>query len=833
MITLPPLPIVDHLPEIRGVLASNAPLILDAPPGTGKTTVLPLALLNEQWLGDRRVILLQPRRVAARAAASRMAELSGRPLGSLVGYRIRFEGSVSAETRIEVVTEGLLTRMLQADPALEQVGAILFDEFHERSIHSDLGLLLAREVRETVRPDLRLVVMSATLDAQAIARALPGASKVMLEGRLYPVEIEYRSDCPRPKCAERAAREVQQIVGQDGGDVLVFLPGKSDLERAETELKTRVVDKPDLVVCKLHGELAMNEQVRAILPDPQGRRKVVFATPIAETSLTIEGVTHVIDAGFEKGSSFDAGSGLNRLVTRRISRDAAEQRAGRAGRTQPGRCVRLWSEETHRGLRAARTPEILESDLSGLVLELAVWGKPDPQALEWITAPPESAVRQARDLLVRLGALGHTGEATPFGRELSGVGAHPRLGSMLLHARSHGLLALGSRLAALIDERDLITGSGRTVDVEERLRLLEQEGKVRGADAARVARVRKAADGWQARLARRKAPPPKERGVELESVSTPAAFLLASAYPERIAVRRGPVGLGDVRYLLAQGKGALMRSDDPLTHAEYVVIALLHDAPGDGRMYLAAELDRALFDGPLASLAAMSDLVAWDEQRGAVVAVRRRSCGALVLDEQQLASPPEEQLRAAALAALRAAGGVRALEWSAPAEGLRSRAAAARASGAREIPDMSDEALNAALDELLELEWQKATRRTEWRRIDVLAILEARLGWAARKALDRIAPESILLPNGKPRRVGYATEGAVLSATVQELFGWKATPQIGPGQIPLVLEILSPARRPVQLTADLAGFWKNTYPEVRKELRGRYPKHRWPEDPIG
>ncbi len=866
----PPLPIDDVLPELLAALDRVPRVVLQAPPGAGKTTRVPLALLGAAWLGGRTLVMLEPRRLAARAAARRMAATLGEAVGGTVGFRVRAETRVSARTRVEVVTEGVLTRMLQEDAALERVGAVLFDEFHERSLQADLGLALVLELQQVLRDDLRVLVMSATLDGARVAALLgragvgaPGdvlgtaAPVVTSAGRAYPVEVRWRAQRPPPQfgAAEAAAAStVRRALDAHDGDVLVFLPGAAEIRRAADALDHPPL-APHVRVHALHGLLPPGEQDAAIAPAPAGERKVVLATAIAETSLTIEGVRVVVDAGLARVPRFEPRSGMTRLDTVRVSRAGAEQRRGRAGRVAPGVCYRLWPEAEHAGLLAYAAPEILEADLAPLALELAAAGVRDPGTLLWLDPPPPAAYARARELLTQLEALTSTdadGRITAHGRRMAELGLHPRLAHMILTADGASV-GTACALAALLGERDVLRGQpGRPAEADVGLRLaLMRPGPVpatlHGAtvDRAGVHRVR---DDSLALLRRMRAGARAPDGARAgdEPGGEEVGALVAAAYPDRVAQRR-PGAPG--RFLLRNGRGAGLPVDDPLAGAPYLAVAELVGVPGEreDRIALAAALTLDAIERQFGAQIAGEHEVEWDDATDAVRARQVERLGALVLRERpaRAADPAgtAELLTDVVRARIGADGsGIDALAPHGAARLLRSRVAFARylaevlaepgAVRAGPWSDWSDGALAQSLDEWLAPHLGGLRSWAEVRALDYAAIFAGALTHAQRTALDALAPTHLTVPTGSRLPIDYSDPTApTLAVRLQELFGLAETPRVGGGRVPVVLELLSPAHRPVQVTRDLAGFWRSSYFEVRRELRGRYPKHSWPEDP--
>ncbi|MFN8390412.1 MAG: ATP-dependent helicase HrpB [Bdellovibrionota bacterium] len=821
-IQLPPLPIADSIPAIREALAQSCSLVLQAPPGSGKSTIVPIELLDEPWLQRKKILMLQPRRVAARAIAARMSDLIGEKLGQTVGYRVRFEGQVSAETRIEVVTEGILTRKIQEDPSLEGVGLIIFDEFHERSIHADLALALTLDSRSAFQPDLRVLIMSATLNTEGAAALLDNAPIVIGRGVPFPVQVSYLSEDPdQRELLSTAARTAARMYRQHEGDMLVFLPGVGEIKRVAEMLQNDLQGEPVAIV-ELYGDLPFDKQRQALEPIT-GRRRIILATPIAETSLTIEGVRIVVDSGLAKLSRFELNTGSNRIVTERISSDSAEQRAGRAGRLGPGICQRLWSEHTNRTLRKSRSPEILESDLASFVLELAVWGAESPRQLRFLDYPPETALDQARALLRALGALDENGRITAEGKRICAYPAHPRVAHMFLAAERLSLLPLACDLAALLDERDIFArDDSRGADLSLRVDALRQGRRKKGG--ARFSHVERRAEEW-ARRVRVQAP-------ANDAEDGHAGLLLAFAYPERIAKRRTN-DTGELRYLTAGGWGARLSEHDPMRKHEFLVIAHMQVGRGDGKVFLAAPLEERALRQHFAETVTTETVLEWDEAAQGVVAETIERLGSIVLRRKPSDTGDTDTVEQLLLTGLKNLGAA-ALGWDDDARQLQARIEAVRKStGANTLPDCTDGALTERLELLLAGRLFGMTKLAHVRQIPVVQLLEAEIGWDGMRKLNELVPESLKLPGGRMRRVDYTySEGPLFQATVQELFGWRESPKLADGAVPLLLHILSPARRPLQVTRDLASFWKNTYPDVRKEFRGRYPKHKWPEDPL-
>ncbi|WP_226687354.1 ATP-dependent helicase HrpB [Stutzerimonas stutzeri] len=825
------LPIDEALPALRQALQQRDEAVLEAPPGAGKTTRVPLALLGEAWLAGQTIIMLEPRRLAARAAAERLASELGERVGETVGYRIRLDSKVGPRTRIEVVTEGILARRLQDDPALEGVGLVIFDEFHERSLDADLALALTLNARQLLRDEpLKLLLMSATLEGQRLSALLDDAPVVRSEGRMHPVEQRWgRLVVANERIEPRVVQTVLQALQDEQGSVLVFLPGQAEIRRVHEALADQLGGRGDILLCPLHGELELTQQRAAIEPAPAGMRKVVLATNIAETSLTIEGVRIVVDAGLARVPRFDPGSGMTRLETRRISRASATQRAGRAGRLERGVCYRLWSEDQHAQLAAYGEAEILQADLAGVALQLARWGV-EPDELAWLDRPPAAAYAQAQALLERLGALQRTEhgswQLTRHGQAMAELPAHPRLAHMLLRGQALGIGALAADVAALLVERDIQRGAERGAGADLVLRLHQLQG---GRGAA-VQRVRQLARQFRSLL--RGAPGPGD-GVLGEQHAL--ATLLAFAYPDRVARQRRE---GGGSYRLANGRAALFGEPDALMKEAWLVIAELgsHQGQREERIYRAVALDPSLFDGPLAEQVLLRDELEWDEREGVLRAERQRRIGELVLSREPLPNL-DDDARARALLGLVRRKGLELLAWTPELRQWQARIGLLRqldlAAGNRsDWPDVSDAALLERLDDWLLPYLGKVSRLAHFAQLDLAGMLATLLPWPLPQRLDEQAPVVLSVPSGSRIRLDYSEQPPVLAVRLQELFGLADTPRIAGGRQIVKLHLLSPARRPVQVTQDLASFWRNTYAEVKKDLKGRYPKHYWPDDPL-
>lgn len=824
---VPPLPIESALPELCRVLARERRALLQAPPGAGKSTGVPLVLVKEPWLGGQRIVLLEPRRLAARAVAARMAYLLGEELGGTVGYRTRLDTRVGPNTRIEVVTEGILTRQLQRDPALAGVGLVIFDEFHERSLQADTGLAFTLDAQRHLCPHLRVLVMSATLDGAALARLLEDAPIITASGLSFPVETIYE-ERPRTEFSNRQVTGgILRALREQAGDLLVFLPGAGEIRRVAQQLGT-ILDQ-HIRVRPLYGDLHRADQDLAIRPAPPGERKVVLATNIAETSLTLEGIRVVIDTGLERRARFDPTSGMSRLATVHISQASADQRRGRAGRLASGVCYRLWTPAEHRALSLFTPPEMVTGDLAPLALELAGWGASRPEALAWLTPPPPGALAQARGLLQSLGALGPEGHLTPHGQQMLGLGAHPRLAHLLLRAKEAGMGTTACALAALLGERDLLPGlrGARDTDLRTRLELLTRPPPPKssaGENSGQWSGVRRSAAAY----ARQLGLPASDSAIEPEA----SGWLLALAYPDRIARARVP---GSGRYLLSNGRGAFFAEPQSLASADYLVIPELEGGATEARIYLAAPLTARDLEEHLAPALVTSTEVRWDSREKAVLARRKRRLGALLLRDDPVQNPDPEQVSLALLQGLRELG-LNALPWTPDLRQWQARVMLCRHTEPHSVspwPDVRDGVLLAGLEVWLMPWLEGVTRATHLARINLSAALQSLLTGPLPQRLDQLAPSHLPVPSGARVPLDYL-DGPVPSMAVrlQEVFGLLGTPRVGGGRVPVLLKLLSPARRPVQVTQDLDSFWKTTYQEVRKELKGRYPRHYWPEDPL-
>ena len=833
------LPVEDCLDELKQRLRERDEVVLEAPPGAGKTTLVPLALLDEEWLAGKKILLLEPRRIATRSAAARMASLLGEPPGQTVGYRMRLETRVGKNTRIEIITEGILTRMLQQDPLLDGVGLVIFDEFHERHLDSDLALALCLQGRrlfgeeQNVGP--RILVMSATLDSVKIAELLGAAPIVNSEGRLFPVEIVYgRAREARERIDERVLAATQRaLVDNPDSSLLVFLPGQGEIHRVADGLADWLRERKmtDVHLHPLYGNLSIDEQQQAIAPLSgrlAGERKVVLATNIAETSLTIEGIDVVIDSGFARQSRFEPATGMSGLHTVKISAASSEQRAGRAGRLGPGKCYRLWSAEQQKQLAAFTEPEILHADLAPLALQLLQWGVDDPGELDWLDPPPAAHWGQALDLLDALGALELKNRSRVLGahgRAMASLPLHPRLAHLLLRGRESGLGDTAALLASLLSERDPL--SQKDPDIADRLDLLAGETGCPPGLKNWLARARRLARQLEQQLSAIK--PEREPLASLLDVRQKAGFLLACAYPDRIARRRHSGG-----YQLANGRSAKLAGEFALGRQRWLAVAEISTiAGGQGDIIRsAAALDERLFDGLLAELVREHTVAEWDKKSGRFVAETRRQVGALVLSRETENEVSPEARQAALIEYLRREN-LEPLPWDEATELWCARVALLRSVDADGgWPDLGRETLQATLEDWLAPYLDKIKNLADFKKLKLRDILAARLDWEQQQRLERLAPARLQVPSGSSIAIDYRQSPPVLAVKLQEMFGCETTPRVVDGRVELMVHLLSPAGRPLQVTQDLAGFWRSSYHDVKKDMKGRYPKHPWPDDPL-
>lgn len=830
---LPNLPIIPVLDELRTALRSTGRAVLQAPPGAGKTTLVPLALLDEPWLAAKKIVMLEPRRLAARGAAWRIAELLGEDMGERVGYRMRGETRVGPRTRIEVVTEGILTRMLQGDPSLEEIGLVIFDEFHERSLHADLGLAFILQACELFRSDLRVLVMSATLEGEPIAQLLGNAPIITSQGRSFPVETRYVPREPDTRLEIQTAQTIVRALREEPeGDILVFLPGYGEIRRTEELLGARLQKTEHTIeIHPLHGTLPRQQQDRAIRPAAHGVRKIVLSTSIAETSLTIEGVRVVVDAGLSRVPRFSPRSGMTGLETVRVSRSSAEQRRGRAGRLGPGVCYRLWSEAEEAGLLPSTPPEILEADLAPLALELFRWGSA-PEELRWLDPPPAGPYAAACELLRELDALEGSGHLTPHGERMAALPIHPRLAHMVLRAAETGNAEQACLLAALLEERDILRGTTprRDPDLRLRIELLERfrqrdRGLPQELDRTGAERVLEGAKRLRSIVGEES----KKREQPTDFYGAESGRLLAFAYPDRIAQRR--TGSAE-RYLLRNGRGVRLPETGHLSGEEYLVAAGIGGKGAEGTIELAGPISaaeiREIFAGQIRTL----ERADWEGGERGVAARREEQLGALLLSSSSLENPSEDAIVAATIRGVREQG-LRILPWTRELQDLCLRSTFLHRRYDPNWPEMTDGTLADRLEEWLRPALYGLPGRNRLKRLDLKGALLNLLDWEQARDLEKLAPERLPVPSGSFVRLDYSTpDEPVLPVRLQEMFGAHDTPRIAGGRVPVTLHLLSPAQRPVQVTQDLAGFWHRTYAEVKKELKGRYPKHYWPDDPL-
>lgn len=807
-------PVEESIQSLQAALISHRIVILQAPPGAGKSTILPLRLKDEPWLQQKKIVMLEPRRLAARSVAMRMSELTGDKVGDSVGYRVRFETKVSAATRIEVVTEGILTRMIQNDNALEDVGLIIFDEFHERNLQGDLALVLSFQMQQLLRDDLRILIMSATLDSEKLSQRL-GAPVITSQGRQYPVTIHYLHQPDDAQIHIQMARAVKKALRDNQGDILAFLPGTGEIARTAEMLEK---DISGAIVFPLFGDLSFSKQQEAILPHPSGIRKVVLTTSIAETSLTIEGIKVVIDCGLSRVPRFDPRSGLSRLETVRVTLDAADQRAGRAGRLGPGVCYRLWTQGIHGSLLAQRKPEILEADLAPLMLELYQWGVKDIRELTWLTFPPDGSVNQAKALLEQLEAI-RDNAITQKGRNMLSLPTHPRIAHMLLEAKGNQRVSLAADVAALLEERDpLPRDSG--ADLSLRISVLRKwrAGERVNAERSVLERIEKLAQQWRKIL---KAS--VDNGLVDDAL---IGHFVRLAYPERIARQ---VEKDGERYKLVNGRNARLPTNDALTRETWIAISSLDAGMGEAKIFSAAPLNyRDLYDH-----AVEEQTLRWDEERQMVVGALERKIGALVLESKPL-HKLDEQKRIQILCSMIREEGIRVLGWSETIQPWQARVMSVRKWRPEEDwPDVSKDGLLSTLEIWLAPFLNGIGKLSEIQKLNAAEILNSILSWEQQNKLDSLAPSKIQVPSDSMILVNYSADGdaPTMEVRLQEVFGMLETPKVNGGKVNIVMHLLSPGFKPVQVTQDLRSFWQTTYAEVRKELRTRYPKHSWPEDP--
>ena len=820
------LPIYEIIPKLKEVISTTSNLVLQAPPGAGKTTVVPLQLLGEKWLKGKKIIMLEPRRLAARASAKRMADTLDEKVGETVGYRVRMDSKVGPKTRIEVVTEGVLIRKLQSDPELNDVGLLIFDEFHERSIEADLGLALSLDAQEGLREDLKILVMSATLDGERIAHLMNDAPLITSEGRSFPVEYRYLEKKSTRPIVDEMTVSITQALKKEGGSILAFLPGVGEIERTKASLEAKNLDK-NVIICPLYGVMSFEDQDLAIKPAAQGLRKVVLATDIAQTSLTIEGIRVVIDSGLKRSAVFDVTSGMTGLETTMLSKASADQRAGRAGRLEEGICFRLWSRAAERALKPFDAPEIKKVDLTPLALDLALWGIDDASTLKWLDLPDSAAMGRAKELLKSLGALGDQGRITAHGKAMARLAMSPRLAHMVLTAKINGYGLLALTIAGLIQERDLLhlPDTMKTVDFRLRIEALNyvktgriKQARMLGCNIGRAKSVLRQISLWQSIY--------KIGNSEIDISKT--GICLALAFPDRIGAKRNSASSG---YLLSAGRGAKLQDGDALSGELFIVAAQLDKGDRDARIYAAAPVTKDDLERTFKNHIKEEQIVEWDTQSQTVRSLNKNILGKMTLDASKIRNPDVDMVRGAMIKGIKKMG-LDALPWNSKSLTLRKRVQLIKESVEPEFPDFTDEALINQLDEWLGGYLENINSRTLLKTLDLYAILKNNLSWDQQQQLERLTPTHMKVPSGSNISINYETDPPVLAVKLQEMFGALDTPAILNGKKKLVVHLLSPARRPLQVTADLAGFWKNSYSEIKKEMKGRYPKHPWPDDPL-
>ena len=809
------LPIIEIIPDLKKGLAEHNTLILQAAPGAGKSTYLPLQLLNEPWLAGKKIILLEPRRLAAKTVASRLAFQLNEEVGETVGYKIRFENKISKSTRLEILTEGILTRMLQEDGALENIGLVIFDEFHERSLHADLALALTREIQTILRPDLRILIMSATIDGEKLSSVLNNAPIITSKGRQHPIKFNYEGADEKIPLHLQMARVIKKAMNENSGDILAFFPGAGEIARTAEILER---EKINAKIFPLFGDMPINLQQEAILPAKNGERKIVLATSLAETSLTIEGVNIVVDCGFSRVPKFDTRSGLTRLETIRVTKDSADQRAGRAGRLGPGICYRLWTEGFNHHLVPHRSAEILDADLAPLVLELSNWGTEEINSLTWLSPPPAGTVMQAKELLEQLGAL-EKNKISVRGKEMLRLPTHPRIAHLLIEGRKSKQHSLACDIAALLEERDPLpkeAGSDLVLRIEV-LRKFRRKEFV-NADKKRLERIERIAQQWR-----------KLIGTEIEN-SNPnheeVGKLIAAAYPDRIGKMET-----QGRFRLANGRMAKLEDGDSLINEKWLAISNLDGGTSkDGKIYIAAPLNPK----DISYLASEKKTIEWDDKKGELIAKIEKRVGEIILESKAIKNISDEEKIEILIDAVRK-NGMELLDWKEEVTDWLARIECAKKwNESGNWPTVNREYLLSNAMEWLAPYLSQVKRKEDFKKLDLLTILSSTLSYEQQHRLEKLVPEKIIVPSGSFIRIQYNADGnfPVLAVRLQELFGMLETPTVCDGKIKLMMHLLSPAYRPVQVTQDLMSFWQNTYPEVRKELRMRYPRHSWPEDPF-
>ncbi|WP_447968441.1 ATP-dependent helicase HrpB [Nitrospira sp. M1] len=826
---MPHLPIDTIIPKLQHTFLTHRNVVLSALPGAGKTTCVPLALLNEPWMQNQRMIMLEPRRIAARSAATFIASRLDEQVGQSVGYRTRLDTRIGPHTRLEVVTEGILTRLLQADPSLTPYNLVIFDEYHERSLHADLGLTLCLQTQEVLREDLRILVMSATLDTEAVSNLLNHAPIITCEGKIFPVETHYLSQPPNTKIESAIVACIKHVLTHETGNVLVFLPGAGEIHRVQRMLLTANVGK-HFIIAPLYGNLSQQEQDQAIQPTPAGIRKIVLATSIAETSLTIEGIRVVIDSGLMRVPRFAPHSGMTRLATISVSQDSSEQRRGRAGRLEPGACYRLWSANEQSRLRPRTSPEIVEADLSTFALELAAWGITDPHTLSWLDPPPDGAFAQAQQLLTGLGAIDEKRRITPHGKHMTTLPLHPRLAHMILKSQELGMELLASEIATVLNERDILhTHAGKpNADLRLRLDLLQPSAinkQMQTIDRANYQRILKSIEQLKIQL---KLSPNKRPSY---SSTHSIGLLLAFAYPDRIAQRQSRQNR---QFRLSNGKSARFLQSESLATEEYVVCAKLNGTQPHAQVVLVAPVSIDELEEQCPDLFNDIEFVEWDDLRLAVQARRQRRLGELVIKDRPLQESSSSLITSALLHGIRQHG-IDCLPWTKDLRNWQARVLYIRKIESEESgwPDVSDTHLLETLEQWLAPYVSGMSRLHEVKNMQLNVPLHAHLAWNQQQVLEQQAPTHMTVPTGSRISLDYCSHDIpILAVRLQELFGLQETPKLAHGKGQVMLHLLSPARRPIQVTQDLASFWRNTYQEVKKELKGRYPKHYWPDDPL-
>jgi ATP-dependent helicase HrpB len=819
------LPIYEIIPKLKKILSEKGSLVLQAPPGAGKTTIVPLEVLNETLLGSQKIIMLEPRRLAARAAAKRMADTLGEKVGETVGYRVRMESKVGPRTRIEVVTEGVFIRKLQNDPELKGIGLVIFDEFHERSIDTDLGLALSLDVQDGLREDLKIIVMSATLDGERVAKLIGDAPVITSEGRSFNVNHHYLEKTTSTRIENDITGIILKALMEQSGSILVFLPGAGEIERTKKLLESKNLG-PDILICPLYGMMQFKDQDLAISPAQKGKRKIVLSTSIAETSLTIEGIRIVIDGGLQRNASYDVSSGMSRLVTSKLSKASAEQRAGRAGRIEDGICYRMWTQAANRALKPYTEPEIKRADLVPLTLSLALWGVTEASDLKWLDAPEQASFNKSKDLLHSLGAMDEKGRITDHGKLMAGFPMHPRLAHMVLKAQEFNCGQLALNIAALLEERDILylKPDQKTADLRLRLEAIEHvkageihQAKMLGCDIGAAKKIIKQVNIWK-----------KSNRIVQDSIDIQkAGICLAIAFPDRIGGLRST---GKGSYLLSGGRGAKLMDADPLVSEKYLSIGHLDKGDRDARIYLAAPVQLPELEECFKHIIKREQVIVWEDRTQIVKAQKQILLGQLPLAISKLDQPNADDIKMAMVAGIKKMG-LNSLPWGKKSTMFMQRVQLVNNHLDNVLPDFSEEELLESIDVWLLPYLENIKSRAALGKFDLYAILKNILNWEQQQKLDKMAPLDFKVPSGSKISIDYQSDPPVLSVKLQEMFGAIKTPSILDGKVALTVHLLSPARRPLQITTDLEGFWNNSYPEIKKEMKGRYPKHPWPDDP--